>query len=103
MEDFDNDGLGVEDTRTEITQETGVREDDFGDDVSENIIVSNENQQRYNLRSRKKNMTFVEDRGQLKMNSIKEREHLKIEKTFTSILKFKDYRTKTNIKLIFLS
>ena len=83
MEDFDDDGLGVEDARTEITQETGVREDDLDNDESENIIVSNENQQRYNLRSRKINMTFVKDRGQLKMNSIKEREHFKKENTFT--------------------
>ena len=63
MEDFDDDGLKVEDTRTEITQETGVREDDLDNDVSENIIVSYENQHRYNLRSRKVNMTFVKDRG----------------------------------------
>ena len=100
VEDFDDDGLGVEDSRTEITEETGVREDDLDNDVSENILVSNENQQRYNLRSRKINMTFVY-RGQLKMNSIKEREHLKIEKTFTSILKFKDYKTKDNYKIDF--
>ena len=40
MEDFDDDGLGVEDTPTEITQETGVREDDLDNDESENIVTA---------------------------------------------------------------
>ena len=56
-EDTSTAGLGGEDNRPDF-EETEVREDDQNDEA-ENIIFNDNIQPRYNLRSRKINMTYV--------------------------------------------
>ena len=84
-EDTSTAGLGGEDNCPDF-EEIDVREDDQNDQA-ENIIINDDIQPRYNLRSRKVNLTSVG------------KEQLKNEKAFTPILKFKNYDTKDNYKL----
>ena len=79
-------GLEVEDACPDF-QEIEVREDDQNDET-ENIIVDNDIQLRYNLRNRKINMTSVQE------------EQLKKKKAFTSILNTKTIIQRIILKLI---
>ena len=91
-DDTNATGLGVEDDHKDH-QEVEVREDDQGS-PEDNVIINYDLQPRYILRSRKVNMTTIND-GQLEIFH----NNMKDEKKFTPILKFKNYVTAENYKL----
>ena len=83
MEDDHNDHPEVE-----------IQEDDQEGSTENNDIINDDQQHRYNLRYRKVNLTTINN-GQLKTFT----NNLKDEKSFTPILKFKNYITADNFKL----
>ena len=85
IDDMDDDtgaGLRVEDDRNDHP-EVEIQEDDQEGSTENNDIINDDQQHRYNLRSRKVNLTTINN-GQLKTFP----NNLKNEKSVTPILKF---------------
>ena len=82
MDDDTGAGLGVEDDHNDHP-EVEIQEDDQEGSTENNNIINEDQQHRYNLRSRKVNLTTINN-GQLKTFP----NNLKNEKSVTPILKF---------------